>query len=277
MKSIRNCAKAIIIRDGKLLTVKYSDEGGEYYALPGGGQLHGESLPDALMRECQEELGVMLRKHSLRFIREYVGKYGESSWRDADVHQLEFIYVCELSDGEEPGSGVHKDKNQVDIVWLPIENITNYRFYPKKLIDYFGLEHLSTGELFRKEAESGSEIGLQMNEFMRQGKVIPKDLTFDYLHQELSKEKYKKGMIIDGYPKNMESYHFIFKTLKDHQLIPTALIWFNTTHQTVLRRLTGRRHCKSCNRDCHVEFLPPKVEDICDHYHMDMKIKFFSV
>jgi ADP-ribose pyrophosphatase YjhB (NUDIX family) len=69
MRPIRNCAKAIIVRDGSILAVKYADEGGEYFALPGGGQLHGETLPEALARECHEELGVSVRNQGLRFIR----------------------------------------------------------------------------------------------------------------------------------------------------------------------------------------------------------------
>jgi 8-oxo-dGTP pyrophosphatase MutT (NUDIX family) len=136
MNLIRNCAKAIIVRDARILAVKYVDEGGEYYALPGGGQLHGETLPEALLRECREELGISVRNHGLKFIREYIGKYGEASWRDADVHQVEFMYECEIVGNDDPRGGTHRDHSQVDIAWLPIDVITNYRFYPKKLMVY---------------------------------------------------------------------------------------------------------------------------------------------
>ena len=138
MKPIRNCAKAIIIRDRRLLTVKYVDEGGEYYALPGGGQHHGETLPEALQRECCEELGVTVQNRGLRFIREYIGKLGESSWRDAGVHQVEYLFECELLAGQEPHGGSHQDHSQVDLVWLPIDAISAYRFFPRMLTRYLG-------------------------------------------------------------------------------------------------------------------------------------------
>jgi 8-oxo-dGTP pyrophosphatase MutT (NUDIX family) len=138
MRPIRNCAKAVIILDKRILTVKYSDEGGEYYALPGGGQLHGETLPAALLRECQEELGTTVVNLGLRFVREYIGKEGESRWRDADVHQVEFLYECALQPGQEPQRGCHGDHTQVDIAWLPIETISQYRFYPSTLVSYLG-------------------------------------------------------------------------------------------------------------------------------------------
>lgn len=57
MMLIRNSTKAIIIRDRCLLVIAYKDEGGPYFALPGGGQEPGETIADAVRRECREELG----------------------------------------------------------------------------------------------------------------------------------------------------------------------------------------------------------------------------
>jgi 8-oxo-dGTP diphosphatase len=138
MDVIRNCAKAIILRDRHLLSVKYADAGGEYYALPGGGQQHGETLPQTLQRECREELGVEVQNLGLRFIREYIGKDGESSWRDAKVHQVEFLYECQLRDGHEPRGGTHWDHSQVALAWLPIDGISGVRFFPRTLTEYLG-------------------------------------------------------------------------------------------------------------------------------------------
>lgn len=152
MSLVRYCAKAIIVRDARILAIKYADESGEYYALPGGGQLHGETLPEALLRECQEELGISVRNQGLKFIREYIGKVGESSWRDADIHQVEFLYECEIVGKDEPRGGTHRDHAQVGIAWLPIDAIVNYRFYPKELMGYLdkplpsGIEYWGNAE-----------------------------------------------------------------------------------------------------------------------------------
>ncbi|MEC1177482.1 NUDIX domain-containing protein [Metasolibacillus meyeri] len=51
--TIRNSAKAIIVKDEKLLAIKIQENGGTYYILPGGGQEHGENLHQALQRECK--------------------------------------------------------------------------------------------------------------------------------------------------------------------------------------------------------------------------------
>lgn len=118
--------------------MKYADQSGEYFALPGGGQLHGETLPETLARECHEELGISVGNRGLRFVREYIGDQGESSWRDTGVHQVEFLFECEIDAGHDSIDGTHRDHTQVDVSWLPIDHIGEYRFYPKKLAEYLG-------------------------------------------------------------------------------------------------------------------------------------------
>jgi adenylate kinase len=134
----------------------------------------------------------------------------------------------------------------------------------KKLSDHFNIRHLSTGELFRAEANKKTDIGLKMDSYMQKGQVIPKELTFEYLKQELSKPEYRNGFILDGYPKNIESFEFLMQTLKELQLEPLAAMHFAISREEVLQRLTGRRHCNGCEHDFHILFLPPKQENTCD-------------
>lgn len=77
--NIRNSVKAIIIKDNKILTMKGKDDDGFYYLLPGGGQNHGETMVEALKRECLEEIGCNVEVLHLQIIREYIGKNHEFS------------------------------------------------------------------------------------------------------------------------------------------------------------------------------------------------------
>ncbi|MCX6069761.1 MAG: NUDIX domain-containing protein [Chloroflexi bacterium] len=79
MDPVRNSGKAIVIRDESILVIAYRDEEGEWFSLPGGGQEPGETLTDALQRECLEELGVGVEAGPLRYIREYIGAHHEFS------------------------------------------------------------------------------------------------------------------------------------------------------------------------------------------------------
>lgn len=133
MSNIRNSAKAIIIKNGKILMIKGIDLWGYFYLLPGGGQLPFENLKETLTRECKEELNVEIIIHDIRYIREYIGKNHEFSEYDSHLHQVEYIFVCEIKDEENLKRGETPDNFQVDIEWIPLNNLSSYRIYPKIL------------------------------------------------------------------------------------------------------------------------------------------------
>lgn len=135
--SIRNSAKAIIIKDSKLLLTKNIDEEGYFYLFPGGGQNHGEVLSDTLKRECIEEIGRNVEVKNLLHIREYIGKNHEHAHFDKDVHQIEYYFVCHFSTDQVHVSVPTKpDSHQVGVEWISIQDLLEYRIYPKGLRNY---------------------------------------------------------------------------------------------------------------------------------------------
>lgn len=133
MNPVRNSAKAIIIQNGQLLTIKYLDAEGEWFTLPGGGQEPGETLVQALKRECLEEFGVEIEVGPLRYIREYIGVNHEFAKHDFDTHQVEHIFICSLAEDLPGAAGFNPDPGQVGIAWLPVKSLTSCRLYPKYL------------------------------------------------------------------------------------------------------------------------------------------------
>jgi len=135
--NIRNSAKAILISDEQILLTKNKDNEGDFYLFPGGGQEHGETIHNALIRECIEEVGHRVKVGELLHIREYIGKNHEHSSFDFNVHQIEYYFVCTLSDEKD---NYHKptnpDSNQVGIEWIAIKDLLEYRIYPKELRKY---------------------------------------------------------------------------------------------------------------------------------------------
>ena len=121
MNSIRNSAKAIIIADECLLTIKNQDEEGFWYILPARCQ-----------RECREELSVDINVGDLVCMREYIGRNHEFA-HDVDVHQIEFMFACSIHDGAQVGTGEQPDQWQVGYEWIPLDQLEDYRFYPKTL------------------------------------------------------------------------------------------------------------------------------------------------
>jgi 8-oxo-dGTP pyrophosphatase MutT (NUDIX family) len=132
--NIRVSAKAIIIQDDKLLAIQKQDPAGDYYILPGGGQNPGETLHQALQRECMEEASLAVAPGELRFVREYIGQHHEFSAWDSNLHQLELMFTCQIPVGAHPRQGSLPDVDQTGVAWLPLERLDEFRLYPLTLI-----------------------------------------------------------------------------------------------------------------------------------------------
>jgi ADP-ribose pyrophosphatase YjhB (NUDIX family) len=125
---IRNAARAVIVRDGQILLLRKQGGGqGERFALPGGAQNLGETLAQALNRECQEEIGT-----AVDFFKH----------RDSDPpsrrHLLEILFQCTVPSGYTPRNGYHPDKHQLEVVWMPVDDLPLINLLPASLSAYLG-------------------------------------------------------------------------------------------------------------------------------------------
>lgn len=145
--TVRNSAKAIILREGKLLVTRNLDPWGDWYVLPGGGQRPGETLHEALRRECREEIGAEVEIGPLVAVREYLGSRHEFAEYDSEVHRVEFMFACSLADGQPlaegqtPETGPKPDSYQTGVDWLPLDKLGEYRLYPKALREWLWAWH----------------------------------------------------------------------------------------------------------------------------------------
>lgn len=131
---IRSSVQAAIIKDYKILTVKKIAYNKTMYILPGGGQQPGEPLKNAVVRECIEETGVNVEANELLFVSEYIGKNHQHAEWDSHVHVVIHLFACSILDESGFGKGIEPDSEQVALEWLPLEELSNYNFYPNALI-----------------------------------------------------------------------------------------------------------------------------------------------
>jgi adenylate kinase len=124
----------------------------------------------------------------------------------------------------------------------------------KILSQILGIPHISTGELFRNEAKTGSEIGNKMKEYMDKGQIIPNDIHFEYLSSKL--KLLTNGYILDGYPKNTECLDFILKEIDG--CCQPIVIYLKIKRSTAFQRLSSRLFCENC------ELSFPKTDSICN-------------
>lgn len=121
---VRNAAKALIIKDDKMLAIKIGDGKEEWYIMPGGGQDAEELLPETVCREVAEEMGVQVSVKDLVFVIE--GAHGES------FHRVDLVFLCEYL-GELDNAVLQSDTNQVGFDWLDIKTLNKAPLYPSKL------------------------------------------------------------------------------------------------------------------------------------------------
>src|SRR5690606_18679037 len=110
------------------------DGEGVFYLFPGGGQNKGETLAEALKRECLEEVGADVDVKELIHIREYIGKNHEHASFDSDVHQIEYYFLSEpILEESEFQLPLQPDGHQIGIEWLEVKELDQFRIYPKTM------------------------------------------------------------------------------------------------------------------------------------------------
>ena len=127
----RNSCKAVIVRENSILLTVNNDDTGDFYLLPGGGQKLGETLLQAMQREVMEETGWMVEPGELILARDYIGANHEFSEWEADVHQIEMIFVAVPIRHVEQARVL--DPWQTGIEWVESGKLKNIRIYPSVL------------------------------------------------------------------------------------------------------------------------------------------------
>ncbi len=133
----------------------------------------------------------------------------------------------------------------------------------KMLVEKYNYEHISTGDLLRAETKKGTDLGNQISDMLKTGKLVPDEIVFGLLEKEL---KGDNSYILDGFPRNKEQalkYEELLKRLnKDLGIV----IVLNTDYETLKKRIVGRMLCSNCGRiyNTLTGVNKPKVENICD-------------
>lgn len=111
----------------------------------------------------------------------------------------------------------------------------------EKIIDKYGLRHISTGEVLRKQIKEGTELGKIADSYISKGHLIPDDLMIDILRQELKEEKSgSKGVIFDGFPRTIPQAEALEVMLKEmgHEL--TGVVGLEVPEEELVARMLKR-------------------------------------
>jgi len=133
------------------------------------------------------------------------------------------------------------------------------------IAEHVSVPKISTGDIFRTNVSSGTPLGVQAKAFMDRGDLVPDDVTIEMVRNRLREPDALGGFLLDGFPRTVpqaETLDDILRETADTKL--DVVLELVVENDEVVRRLSGRRTCRTCNHIWHVDFDPPQVPDVCD-------------
>ncbi len=134
-----------------------------------------------------------------------------------------------------------------------------------KIVEKYGIPHISTGDIFRENIKNGTELGKKAQAYMNRGELVPDDLVIEIATDRLAKDDCKNGFLLDGFPRTVYQAEKLDEFLAGHGGKIDKVLDIAVGKDELITRLTGRRVCKACGASFHVVNIPPKKEGVCDY------------
>jgi adenylate kinase len=109
-----------------------------------------------------------------------------------------------------------------------------------ELAKYLKVEHLSTGEVFRRETRKKTSIGQLVSLWMKEGALAPDDVTFSVLARELCSWKFRRGAILDGFPRNVVQAQLLNALLTEYGAKIKLVVALDVPEEELTKRLLAR-------------------------------------
>jgi adenylate kinase len=127
------------------------------------------------------------------------------------------------------------------------------------------IPQVSTGEILRESVKRGTLLGLKARGYMDSGKLVPDEVVIGLVREKLTSPECARGYILDGFPRTVAQAEAL-----DRMFTETGapgldhVVSFEVPNATIVRRLSGRRSCSTCQTVYHSEYDPPTREGVCD-------------
>ncbi|MEN6333379.1 MAG: adenylate kinase [Phycisphaerales bacterium] len=132
----------------------------------------------------------------------------------------------------------------------------------KRIADRYGVLHLSSGDILRRERAAGTELGKKAQGFMDAGALVPDDLIVEMMSRAMKDAS--AGFVLDGFPRTVNQAEVLDKALAAKGGGIDVVMNLLVDDGVVVTRITGRRSCPTCGAVYHVKNMPPKVDGVCD-------------
>jgi adenylate kinase len=126
------------------------------------------------------------------------------------------------------------------------------------------LKHIATGDLFRAAQSQDTELARQAKYYMEKGQLVPDEITIQMVLERIAAPDCAGGVIFDGFPRSMGQAEALDKALAEQGKAVDNVVYIKVAEEELLKRLSGRWICRSCQTPYHEVSSPPKVKGVCD-------------
>src|ERR1700681_3048858 len=135
----------------------------------------------------------------------------------------------------------------------------------KELAKFFGVPHLSTGDMLRENIAKGTPLGIKAEPVMKRGELVPDSLVLKMVAQRIEQADCTHGLVFDGFQRTVAQAQYLMILLRQNGYKPALVVHFVIDPKLLLRRITGRRMCKVGGEIYNVYERPPKCDLRCDN------------
>lgn len=126
------------------------------------------------------------------------------------------------------------------------------------------LPHIASGDLFRKALEERTEVGLLAKDYMDKGELVPDEITIKMILERVNQSDCASGCLFDGFPRTLRQAKVLDKALGEQGRSIDRAIYIEVPNEELVKRLSGRWLCRTCQTPYHIISSPPKTPGKCD-------------
>jgi adenylate kinase len=124
---------------------------------------------------------------------------------------------------------------------------------------------IASGDLLRVAVRNRTALGLQAKAFMDKGALVPDELVLGMIEERLSQADAQDGFILDGFPRTVAQAEALGNILARRKERLDKVVAITIPDEEIVRRISGRRTCRSCGAMYHLIYEPPRDLDVCNN------------
>lgn len=134
----------------------------------------------------------------------------------------------------------------------------------QKMIERYNIPQVSTGDILRGAVKERTPLGVEAQGYMDQGRLVPDEVVVGIVRDRLKAPDCAEGFVLDGFPRTLPQAESLDATMQELKRTIDHVVSIEVDKEELLKRLTGRRTCRTCGAMYHLIFDPPTRDGICD-------------